>query len=351
MAYSLLYNVIMLSALIAALALLRDRRTAKGVLSIGGAHALGAVVLAVLMAGRGFTAIRLLAYAIFLHGLLFALGAAVLTWRPARRVSIFVLVCGAALAAIAIDAFLIEPHWIEVTHTTVRSVKLRAPLTVVVLADLQTDSIGPYQQRVFEKIQDLRPDMIVCAGDYVQTRDRESERIVSRQLRQLLGDLPFEAPLGIYIVEGNVDSIYWTESFDGLPVRLFRETESIDLPRDDLRVTGLAMTDSFDRNLQIPSSERFQICVGHAPHFALGQVQADLLVAGHVHGGQVRLPWIGPLMTPRGVPRGWTIGRTRLDSQRTLVVSRGIGMERAGAPRLRFLCRPELMVLHLVPED
>jgi hypothetical protein len=96
-------------------------------------------------------------------------------------------------------------------------------------------------------------------------------------------------------------------------------------------------------------SERFHIVLGHSPNFALGRVDADLLVAGHTHGGQVRLPWIGPLMTLSAVPRAWAAGTTRLDSGRTLVVSRGVGMERGDAPRLRFLCRPEIVIVEIVP--
>jgi predicted MPP superfamily phosphohydrolase len=100
----------------------------------------------------------------------------------------------------------------------------------------------------------------------------------------------------------------------------------------------------------VPSSEKFHIVLGHAPDFALGSVPADLLVAGHTHGGQVQLPFIGPLVTLSHVPRAWAAGGlTRLDDDRFLVVSRGIGMERDLAPRLRFLCQPQLVVIDLKP--
>jgi predicted MPP superfamily phosphohydrolase len=78
-------------------------------------------------------------------------------------------------------------------------------------------------------------------------------------------------------------------------------------------------------------------------------VEADLLIAGHTHGGQVRLPGIGPLITLSRVRRSWAAGLTDIGRGRQLLVSRGIGMERGRAPRLRFLCRPELVVLELAP--
>ena len=97
-------------------------------------------------------------------------------------------------------------------------------------------------------------------------------------------------------------------------------------------------------------ADRFHIAMGHRPDFALGQIEADLLVAGHTHGGQVRLPWVGPLLTFSEVPRSWAAGLTDLPDGGRLLVSRGIGHERGHAPRLRFLCRPELVVIDLVPE-
>ena len=68
----------------------------------------------------------------------------------------------------------------------------------------------------------------------------------------------------------------------------------------------------------------------------------------------MRLPGIGPLITFSEVPRSWACGMTEIGpageaGRRTLVVSRGIGLERGDAPRLRFLCRPELVILDVTP--
>jgi len=126
-------------------------------------------------------------------------------------------------------------------------------------------------------------------------------------------------------------------------------TRTIDLP--ELRLTGLSLADSSNRRLAIPAAERYHVVLGHSPDFALGDVDADLLVAGHTHGGQVRLPVLGPPFVLSAVPRAWAAGVTDLGHGRTLIVSRGIGMERGYAPRLRFLCRPEMVVIRLVPGD
>ena len=90
--------------------------------------------------------------------------------------------------------------------------------------------------------------------------------------------------------------------------------------------------------------------LGHKPDFSIHSPDADLLLAGHTHGGQVQLPFIGPLVTLSNVPRAHAEGQNQLGST-TLIVSRGIGTEQMDAPRLRFLCWPELSIIDLVPEQ
>jgi predicted MPP superfamily phosphohydrolase len=65
----------------------------------------------------------------------------------------------------------------------------------------------------------------------------------------------------------------------------------------------------------------------------------------------VRLPGFGPILTFSQVPRAWAAGRTEIAPGTTLIVSRGLGMERHYAPRLRFLCRPELVFITLQPSQ
>ncbi len=153
-----------------------------------------------------------------------------------------------------------------------------------------------------------------------------------------------------FAVQGNVDTAGWEEIFAGTGVRAVSNRRRFELPELDL--TCLGLDDSYDPSLVVSSARpgRFHVVVGHVPNFALGKVEADLLVAGHTHAGQVRLPLIGPLVVNCRIPRRWAAGLSDLGGGRKLLVSRGIGMERGFAPRLRFLCRPELAVIDLTPE-
>jgi predicted MPP superfamily phosphohydrolase len=306
-------------------------------------------LLAVGLAGFGLSVIRLAAYAIFLHGGIGMAASALILWRSRRKTAVAAAAVSVLIAVVAIDAFLVEPYWLELSRVRLESEKVERPVRLVVVADLQTDHFGSYEQDALHQVLEQKPDVILLAGDYFQESEAR-ERELRRQTNEFLRAIEFSAPRGVFAVRGNVDSPGWDEAFEGLPIETVESTRSFDL--GDLRVTCLGMRDSFDPRLKIeaPPTTQFHIVLGHAPNYALGEVEADLLVAGHTHGGQVRLPWIGPLKTLSHVPRSWAAGLTALPGGGKLLVSRGVGMERGGAPRLRFFCRPQLVVIDLVPK-
>ncbi|HSL11337.1 MAG TPA: metallophosphoesterase [Actinomycetota bacterium] len=94
--------------------------------------------------------------------------------------------------------------------------------------------------------------------------------------------------------------------------------------------------------------ERFGIAVMHSPDSApeAAALGYELVVAGHTHGGQVRLPLIGALVTNSSMPRRLVSGLIQMGSA-TLHTSPGLGTSKF-AP-FRFLCRPEATVLELTP--
>jgi predicted MPP superfamily phosphohydrolase len=342
---TLVYNLVVALADAVALVHLAHHRTISAWLSVS---ALGVVAVLVLALTLGviferslFAAIRLAAYGVFLHGVVVLAGSAILLW-PAQPTT----AAGSALAAVL--AFLIEPTRLEVSRIRLTTEKLRRPVRIVVLADLQTDVIGPYERDVLERTLHEKPDLILLAGDYLQAKRPEWETLQG-QLNAFLRKLDFSAPGGVFAVRGNCDPADWAGIFEGLPVTTAEATRSFAL--HDLRLTCLSEKDARDTSLEIGGGDpgRYHVVLGHAPDYALGRVEADLLVAGHTHGGQVRLPLVGPLMTQSKVPRRWAAGLTELPGGARLLVSRGVGMERSAAPRLRFLCRPELVVIDLVP--
>lgn len=354
MSNTLIYNAVMGMLVIGALAVMRRMcRTQRMPVLVG--TALAALLFGLGFAGGfplardSFDLARLLAWTTFAHLPFLLAGMAALCWRV-RRDGAYLFAAGVVvLLLVAGDAFLIEPRWLQVRHRTLTTDKLDAPLRVAVVADIQTDRPGPYELRAMQAVMDARPDLILFAGDYIhlgrRSRDYDAE---SAALNAIFHQVDLDAPLGMYAVQGNVDwPGEWPQVFAGLPVTAVHETTRFDV--GPISLIALSMWDSFRAEVPVEASDTYQIVLGHSPNFSLGPIQADLLIAGHTHGGQVRIPFMGPLVSASAVPNAWAAGVTEIRPGTTLLVSRGIGLERSYAPRLRFLCRPELVILDLVP--
>lgn len=266
--------------------------------------------------------------------------------RWLRAISVLLTVM---LLTIAGYSFLIEPFRLEVTEFTIRSPKVNRPLKLALLADFQTDQFRNYERDSLAQIMAWQPDAIFCAGDYLQSENQQGWQELRDAMNAHLRSISFRAEMGIFAVGGNTDFRRWPEIFRGLEANLFTDTRFVET--SEFAVTGLSVEDSFNTTLEAsPVTDKFHIVLGHAPDFSLSPSNGgDLLLAGHTHGGQVRLPGIGPLVTFSKVPRHWAAGKTPLANGRMLVVSRGVGMERRDAPRLRFLCRPQLVFIRVEP--
>jgi uncharacterized protein len=322
---------------------------AASLLAVGGVLALGLALLS----GAGtlpiFEAMGLFAWAPFVHLPLALLAAALLFRRAEPRGAAAAAGAAGLVALLGTWSFLIEPRWLEVSHHELRSPRIERPLRVVLLADIQTDRVGAYERRVLQRAAGLHPDLVLFAGDYLQLAPGLPRRLSEERerLRDALLAARFTPRLGAFAVRGDVDGGGWQAIFEGTGVR--SSDESLDLSLGELRLSCLSLGDSRRHDLELRPDGRFHVVLGHAPDFALGEVEADLLLAGHCHGGQVRLPFLGPPITLSAIPRSWTSGVHVIRPNTTLIVSRGVGLERGGAPPLRFNCRPELVVIDLLP--
>lgn len=290
-----------------------------------------------------FGVMQLACWSLFVHGplLLGALGLGRRSWRaPSWSLA-------ALLMAVGLDAFVVEPRWLEVTTVQIVADGLAEPVRIALVADLQTDRPGAFEARALARVAAAEPDLVLFAGDYVQVQDRDQLRVEQGKLRDILLQAGLNPPLGAYAVRGDIDRDGWEASFAGTGIQALLASTTLDL--GPLVLTGLDQGDSRSERPPVPPSPKYQVVFGHAPDFSLARPAAGLLLAGHTHGGQVQLPFIGPLVTLTEVPRDQAAGHTRLDWGADLIVSRGVGMERKFAPRLRFLCRPEVVIIELVP--
>lgn len=295
----------------------------------------------------GFGSIRLVTWGIFFQFPICLIGLIWLQRNQNKNFSVFLVIILALILIVVIDSFLVEPKNLEVSRITLFSEKITEPISLALLADIQTDRPGPYEEKVLELVKAEEPDLILLAGDYLQIMDPDQYLDSVKTLNLLFLNADLSPRLGAIAVRGNVDRNGWKDIFQGFEVLLIEDTERIDL--GPISVTAVSWKDSENPHLEIAGTEDFHVVLGHSPNFSLGEIQGDLLLAGHTHGGQVQLPGIGPILTLSAVPRNWASGLTEIHPGQFLLVSRGIGMEREHAPRLRLFCRPELIIIELLP--
>jgi hypothetical protein len=246
-------------------------------------------------------------------------------------------------------AALIEPRWLTLERVEVGLAGLPAHLDglrIGLLSDLHHGPLVPTEQveRAVALLQSQAPDLICLTGDYVSGSADFAPSCAAE-----LGRL--DAPHGVYACLGNHD--HWT---DPEQVASALESQGIQVLRNraveataGLWVAGV--DDVWERQAdletalaEVPPSAP-AILLAHEPDFA-DEVAADgrvaLQLSGHSHGGQVRLPIIGPPILPY-LGRKYPAGLHRIGPMQ-LYVSRGIGVI---SPPVRFRCRPEVSVLEL----
>ena len=223
---------------------------------------------------------------------------------------------------------------------------------IVQLSDLHYGFLVPLGliRHVVERANRLKPDLIVCTGDYVHERNSTAQ---INQVWPVLSRL--KAPSGVYSILGNHDhwadtaqSDYWLkrtrQDLRHMVVRVEREKQNLWLAG-----AGDLWEDHRDLDImlsKIPDSG-CRIVLAHNPDSAdtAFSKRIDLMISGHTHGGQVDVPFLGtPVLPVRN--KNYSSGLKRSVRGSKIFISKGIGW--AIYP-IRFNCFPEIAVLELVP--
>jgi uncharacterized protein len=250
-------------------------------------------------------------------------------------------------------ALLVEPSELTVENVKIEA-NLPSGLRIGALSDFHlADHIS--QQRVeaaVRQLQRLSPDVILLLGDYSTAMHTES--VIHRNVElalEILGKL--DAPLGVYAILGNHDVSRGLDDIAAI-IHRYGPTPLID--------TGVVLSTHGERFAIVGLADALQMKPD--PRGALGIVpkgvpylglvhepdaaskllpQASLVLSGHSHGGQVRLPGIGALVLPElGKRLPWGLRR---DGNTLVYTSRGVGMV---PPRIRVNCRPEVTHITIV---
>jgi len=278
--------------------------------------------------------------------------------RPSKASVKVVAALGLAVIPIAIDAMFITPFDLRLETADVALPAAREgvlPLKVAILADLQSTTVAEHQRNAIATIMSTEPDLILIPGDIFQGTE-SMFHAQAPSFRELLSEL--HAPGGVFAVQGNTDTgRLFSQLFDGTGIRVLND-EVVRFTVHDRKVAllGLSMAHFvWDERCQEfarePGEDEVRIAMAHIPDavYSLprGSSRVDLFVAGHTHGGQVSFPFIGPPVILTSVPKAVAAGGLHDLDGRRIYISRGVGMERGLAPRIRWRVPPEVSLLTL----
>lgn len=271
----------------------------------------------------------------------------------------FITLAAASLGGLALYAGEISRHELSVEEHTVHLARLPDAfrgMRIVQISDFHfTEYTEPFFMRdVVRQVNRLRPDMVVLTGDFVSYGPwgHAYARRHAPQCAAILSGI--HCPLR-YAILGNHDVVVGKSyvigplADHGIPTLV---NQSVALERDGQRVWLAGLGDVCERlyypdraiTPSIINSREALIVLVHEPDVLpqIARYNADLMLSGHTHGGQIRIPFLPPLILPpfgkRYVEGLFHYGPTQL------YVNRGIGA--VGLP-FRFRCPPEITLFHL----
>ena len=230
---------------------------------------------------------------------------------------------------------------------------------IVQISDLHDAQIGENNEKLIAMTAEAEPDCIVLTGDFVDSSRFHPERSLS--VAEALAKI---AP--VYYVSGNHEAIIPDADYQALTDGLralgvcVLEDESAELTRGGQSIRLIGLTDIGFRpgtleekkdalrtalSALLPEDE-FSVTLAHRPELmdVYTECGAPLVLSGHAHGGQIRLPGIGGLIAPgQGLFPKYTDGKYE-ENGTTLVVSRGVGNS---VLPLRVNDRPQIVVVQL----
>jgi uncharacterized protein len=271
--------------------------------------------------------------------------------RQVRFRRIILLLAATGTLCIAYG-FFIEPNWPQVTHVRIESAKLKpgsSSIKIVQISDLHSESRPRLEGRLPGIIAAENPDLIVFTGDSLN--EPEGLPVFKACLTRIAAIAP------TFVVRGNWDAWYWSDLdlFGGTGAYELRgEAVRVDVRGTPLWIAGVPVEGEGRIGMvlnAIPAGE-FSVFLHHYPDEIeeVARWNGDLYCAGHIHGGQIALPFYGALVTLSKYGKRFESGLYRV-GETHLYVNRGIGMEGGKIPRVRFCAGPEVTVIEVHPAD
>lgn len=275
----------------------------------------------------------------------------------------------AVLAAFIIAVMIYDCNSFVIKKYTCKSDKLQKDGTFILLSDMHNKSFGKNNKTLLRAIEGENPDAVLIAGDMYTSSAKQDNLKAAEFVNRLSEKYPVYYGNGNHEqktrlfpeVFGTMYGDYMDNIKEGGTVTLLNEKTA--LPEYNMEIYGLEIDriyyqkfknrtmekEYLDRVLGKPEESCFNLLIAHNPDYfdTYACWGADLTVSGHVHGGLMRLPVLGGVLSPklRLFPR-YDGGRFEKDGK-VMILSRGLGTHTLP---VRIFNPGELVVLRLQKE-
>lgn len=247
---------------------------------------------------------------------------------------------------------------LQVNTYIIKSDKVDKKVRIVFLSDLHNSKYGKFQKKLIRKIQSQKPDVILLGGDFVE--DYKGNENAFELIEKLSKEYPCYYVAGNHEYRsGNINAIKQKIRQCGAVV-LEGEGKTIDFDGQKINICGVddyyieknKLIDELDTAISQVDDNYYTVLISHRPEIIelYSEYNFDLVLSGHAHGGQWRVPVIleHGLVTPdiKFLPK-FTTGK-RILNNTTQIVSRGLSKFTPPFPRIFNF--PEIIVVDIIPE-
>ncbi len=288
---------------------------------------------------------------------------------PLWIVWIIIIILAAICVVVVVSSY--ENKRLVVEHYKITSKKIPDAFDdfrIVFLTDLHCNEFGAGNQQLLEKIHQCRPDVVLAGGDMVTSREDVPVDVPLKLMKDLAEEYM------VYYADGNHElRLMRNEEIFGLRYKEYihqlkefgvhhmsNETIVMEAEGEEISLTAFDLEKKFYDRFQIPEmtyedmledvgekpERSFNILLAHNPNYfkTYAQWGSDLVLAGHFHGGMIRIPKLGGVISPQFqlFPK-YDSGEFHIGDS-TMVLSRGLGNH---SIKLRLFNQPEISCITL----
>lgn len=289
---------------------------------------------------------------------------------------LFYLLAGLAVAALFfIIVMLIDGNRFVIREYTIESEKIKDGIDLAVMADLHNKQYGAENTKLLESLNQVNPHVVMVAGDMLTAKPGKGYERAASFMEKVAKKFPVYYGLGnheyrmkIYPENYGTEFVEYMDRLEKAGVHVLdNESTLIQVKRKqrmtNIRVSGLSIERFYykrfrkiymsreyvDGLIGRADTDTYQILLAHNPEYfdTYAEWGADLTLSGHVHGGVMRLPLFGGVISPKLVLFPKYDGGHFIRSGSHMVLSRGLGMHTIP---IRIFNPAELVVIHLKPK-